>query len=246
MKYPVLFYFLEIKWKVFYLFLSILISLNVFFIYLQSLLLFNLFPILVYTKKRFISLNVTELFFILILFILYITFLCNINQMKRQVLLFLSPSWHKIQKTIFNTVFFLFWITFCFLLIITHLFILPKIFSFFAFWEIKKKYFLLHIEIEPHIQSYMYWILKTNFSFVTLQTFLLFIIVINLLFIKLIYVYIQLLKNKKYIYFFLCIIFSFFLNLDFSFLFSFLIIFLLFFELTLFLIIFLLFLQIIQ
>ena len=214
MKYPVVYYFKEIKWKIYYLILSIFLCMNIFFYYSQNLLLCNFFPILIYTQKRFISFNVTELFFILISLLFYLIFVSIVNSIRYHIIFFLCPSWHKLQSYIFKKISFMLWIAFCLLVLFTHFYILPKLFSFFAFWEMKQKYFLLHIELEAHVQNYVYWILKTNFVFVTSQLILVFIFINTLLFFELVSIYLNIKKRKKYFIFIIFIIFSFFLNLD--------------------------------
>ena len=201
MKCSISFYFKEIKWKVYYLVLSIFLSTNIFIYYSQNLLLYNFFPILIYTQKRFISFNVTELFFILISLLLYLMLVCIANSVRCHIISFLSPSWHKLQNYIFKKLSSALWIAFCLSYLLTHYYILPKLFRFFAFWEIKPKYFLLQIELETYIYNYTYWILKTNFVFVTLQLLLIFVFINILLFFELILIYIKIQKKKRYIIF---------------------------------------------
>lgn len=214
MKYPVLFYFEEIKWKIYYLILSIFLSINVFIYYSQNLLLCNFFPILIYTQKRLISFNVTELFFILLSLLFYLMLVCVVSSVKHHIISFLYPSWHKFQNRIFLKISSLIWIAFCLIYLLTHFYILPKLFRFFAFWEIKPKYFLLQIELETYIYNYTYWILKTNFVFVTLQLIFIFIFINTLLFFKWISIHVKMQKKKKYITFLLFFIVSFYFNLD--------------------------------
>ena len=214
MKNPTIYYFKEIKWKIYYLILSIFLCVNIFFYYSQNLLLCNFFPILIYTQKRFISFNVTELFFILISLLFYLILISIVNSIKCHIFFFLYPSWHKLQSYIFKKISSILWIAFCSIFLFTHFYILPKLFSFFASWEMKQKYFLLHIELEAHVQNYVYWILKTNFVFVTLQLILIFIFINILLFFELASVYTNINNKKKYLLFFIFLLFSFSLNLD--------------------------------
>lgn len=186
----------------------------VFIFYFQNLLLFNFFPILIYTKKRFISLDVTELFFLFVVFLFYLLSVCLIGLIKNYIIFFLYPSWNKQQNYIFAQLFSLFRTFFSLLYFLTHVYILPKIFYFFTFFEMKQTYFLLKIELESRIQNYTYWIFKTNFAFATSSLILVFIFINMLLFFKLIFIYINVYRIKKYIVFALYIFFTFFFNLD--------------------------------
>nr|YP_009114080.1 preprotein translocase subunit SecY [Hildenbrandia rubra]AHB62143.1 preprotein translocase subunit SecY [Hildenbrandia rubra] len=156
-------YLSELKRKLTYLLISFIASFLILLWHYETFLLISFLPQINEVPKRFISINITELFSSIILVSLFTCFLVLFNYIRVLFSLFFSSSWSYLQNKFFNLFFFIFWVNFVFVFVFLHLIVVPKVINFFLGWGLTDQYALLQINVESRVKNYLFWILQINF-----------------------------------------------------------------------------------
>ena len=191
-----IYYIKEIRFKIFYSFLTILITslscylyINQLIYFLASYLLHNM------NSQRFIFTKLTELFTTYLKFSLITGSIISIPFIIFSFWLFFIPGLYKYERNYLNYFIFFVIILFSLSWAVSYHFILPNILKFFLHFENDNVYFPVHLEAKLNDYLFPIFILLMNilicFQLPSILTLLLFFNVID---------FEYLIKKRKYFY----------------------------------------------
>lgn len=203
-------YFLELNFRLFYIFISYLLCFIIFFLNVDNAFLFETNSLLsVLTTKRLILTKISQLFNT-------IWFLCNSFSFSfifplifYHILLFLQSGWYWYQIKLYCNLNFYWTNVFVFFYILCHIIVISNLIIFFLYWEIKDVSSLLRIEAEISLFYYVLWSFNFKFFFSYLMSNFFFCVNIILKLFNIFSLYRLFLKSKKLINY--CIICSLFI-----------------------------------
>lgn len=147
-------YLTEIKYRLFFLFLTVIINFIVIYIYKEQIIFLislhdtDLFP-------HFISTKLTEIFSVFLKLSFFLSIYFSLPIVIVQLLFFLAPALYKYEYQIVKKFCVFFTILFPGCLIFTIRVILPYTWKFFSGFQLKTENSLLSIKIEPKISDYI-------------------------------------------------------------------------------------------
>lgn len=157
---------IELRYRFFYILFSFSITFYISYLYSVDLLFLTVQPFdwvsHAYQPKHFIFINITEALSTTISVCVMITFLFLIPYVIYQCWSFFIPGCFIHERKKVNKVFLFLFSLFILESIIIFVIIIPEIFSFLSSFEIKTS--MLTIELEPRIQSFIFFIFKIYFS----------------------------------------------------------------------------------
>ena len=154
------YYFMDIRCRFFYLFLSFFLTFLTSYYCSMELIFLYVKPFLKY-QRPFIFTELTEGLYITLNICTITSFFLSLPIICYTIWCFFIPSWFSYERRRY-TLFFLLWIIFFFLSIVTiYYYILPHLYDFLLHYEIQKNIFT--IQLEARINSYISWSLKALF-----------------------------------------------------------------------------------
>jgi sec-independent protein translocase protein TatC len=187
------FYFIEIKYRIFYFLVSLILTLFIIYFYIDECVYLFSYPILetnilklfqsdsAFDSNRLIYTNATEAFIINLKFsFLFANIICFINLLIHFIL-FIIPSLYKSEY--FNLVFFflLLCLMFFISLFVIYYILIPNIWSFLVSFERSDFSDLLNIKLEAKISEYFDFIFNIFCYLSVIFQFPLFMIVLFLM-----------------------------------------------------------------
>nr|YP_009138120.1 Sec-independent protein translocase protein [Calliarthron tuberculosum]AKG26252.1 Sec-independent protein translocase protein [Calliarthron tuberculosum] len=164
---PYTIYLKDLFIKLFYSTLSYVLCCLILFWYIDIFFLFETYPFLLeFTNKRFILTQLTQLFNVVQYYIFFLSLIYFSPFFLWHIFTFFISTWYVYQIKLFR-ICLIFLIIFLIIFVFTHIFLLPKVISFFLSWEFLTFNAIVRIEPEVTFDSYIIWILsfKTIFSF---------------------------------------------------------------------------------
>nr|AVK39573.1 Sec-independent protein translocase [Sheathia arcuata] len=192
--YPLIIYFKEIFWRIFYCILSLILIVIISFYYIEFIFLFELYPLIKLSHKKFIATHITELFDSVLQMCFFMISINGFPLIAYHIFTFFKSSWFNYQITLVWRYLFILLILVYLSFFFTNIFLLPQMYNFFTQWEMFQESKILHISLEARIYLYLQWINCTYNSisfFFSLSLIILFLILLFLppykfyLFIKL-------------------------------------------------------------
>ena len=154
------YYFIDIRYRFFYLFLSFFFTFLTCYYCSIELIFLYVKPFLKY-QKPFIFTELTEGLYITLKICTITSFFLSLPIICYTIWCFFIPSWFSYERKRY-TLFFLLWIVFLFFSMVTiYYYILPYLYDFLLHYEIQKNIFT--IQLEARINSYVSWSLKVLF-----------------------------------------------------------------------------------
>jgi sec-independent protein translocase protein TatC len=168
--HPYLFfkYLNELKFRIFYSFLTILISFICCYIYSDQIIyLFTNYLLVNMNSHRFIFTNLTNILITYIKFSLVVSIAISIPIILLHFWLFIVPGLYKHEKQIIDIYLILNFICFYIGYSLAFHFLLPKIWTFFLSFENNNTFFPLHFEakLEDYLFSALFFILNILITF---------------------------------------------------------------------------------
>ncbi len=193
-------YFLEIKNRIFLIFLTWFFTVLVCYCYKETLLFFLIkFNPVVYKTYSFyfITTNLLDLFNVYLKISFFLSYQVTLFVSLYHILLFFYTALFKYELNILKYSFLLSIICYCITLIIFNLYILPNIWAFFLSYQTNQLEKGLNIFFEAQITEYARFYIESCWSFIIInQVFVLIFVCLNFVKDKIIFIK----KTRKLIY----------------------------------------------
>ena len=193
-------YFLEIKNRIFLIFLTWFFTVLVCYCYKETLLFFLIkFNPVVYKTYSFyfITTNLLDLFNVYLKISFFLSYQVTLFVSLYHILLFFYTALFKYELNILKYSFLLSIICYCITLIIFNLYILPNIWAFFLSYQTNQLEKGLNIFFEAQITEYVRFYIESCWSFIIInQVFVLIFVCLNFVKDKIIFIK----KTRKLIY----------------------------------------------
>nr|UAT97958.1 preprotein translocase subunit SecY [Ahnfeltia fastigiata] len=175
--FPVNIYITELFFRVFYICISFILCAIILFYHVDLILLLETYPFLKLSHKKFIAIQVTDLFDTACVLCVWFAFTAVFPLVCYQTYSFLRASWYKYQIILFKELCLCVWFAFLASISIFHASLLPRVLEFFSQWEMRGNHLFLQVEVESRISLYIYWILSFQCFFGYLTYTFLFLLV---------------------------------------------------------------------
>lgn len=156
--YPSHMYFIELKWRFFYVLLSFIITFIIALSSIDLILLFEVYPFIKCDHKKFIATHITELFNSVFYASWGVSYVLTFPVLIYHTSNFFSNSWYVYQKFVFVGISYLLYATWILSFIIIYTNLLPQTFEFFKQWESKIPSSLFQVTLDTRIQYYLLWV----------------------------------------------------------------------------------------
>jgi sec-independent protein translocase protein TatC len=165
-------HFLELKYRSFYIFLSFLLNFFTCYLY-QKELVYLIGRPFVELNQKFIFIDPTEAFYIIIEVSFLLSFLCLFPYIIYQFWCFFLPSCYKYERIFVNKILVIFFVFFFIELVFIYLKIFPEVCKFLLSFEIssfnqKATEPLFVVELSARIKSYVHLIFQFFFFLILL------------------------------------------------------------------------------
>lgn len=181
--YPLNIYFKELLWRIFYCVLGLITVFTISFYYVELIFLFEISPFIKLSHKKFIATHITELFDSVLQTCFFMASINGFPLITYHILTFFVSCWFNYQITLIRYYLLFLFSSLLFSFSFTNIFLLPKMFNFFAQWETVQKNAILHVGLETRIYLYIQW---TNCTYSSISFFCLLLLV--LLFLVLLFI----------------------------------------------------------
>nr|YP_009040937.1 SecY-independent transporter protein [Pyropia kanakaensis]AIB08215.1 SecY-independent transporter protein [Pyropia kanakaensis] len=206
MQFPIHSHLAEIKWRFSYFSFSFISCLVIILNYHEAVFFWSTYSFAFVNKSRFITTHIAELFTTFTYINVNIVFFINSLYAYYHCHQFLGSSWYKSQIWFFGhlqvSVFIFLWAS----IFISYFIVLPYVYTFLDAWTITTTY-VFQVNLEARMETYVYWMFQTTYLLANIIYLFLGRVVYFFLTDNMINLHIFHRKNKKYVLFFVCLVF---------------------------------------